>query len=102
MTYVVGFNMPGYLPDDTPVEYDDWNTAHEALINEITAHYADFEHNVETLTDEQNKLIHDALVEVQTWQPGTTGDVTIEPGVSNFFLLPAGQTFTGDSPSPGR
>jgi hypothetical protein len=33
--YIVGFNMPGYMPDSEPSEYDNYVDAVEALIGEL-------------------------------------------------------------------
>lgn len=53
MTYVIGNNMPGYLPDAEPFAVDGtFEDAKRALINELlfSADYADTEEEAEDLT----------------------------------------------------
>jgi hypothetical protein len=38
--WIVGLNMPGYMPDNDPAGYPNWNEAHAALLSELD-HSAD-------------------------------------------------------------
>ncbi len=52
--YVVGHNMPGYLPESDPWITDDWGTARAALKEDMERHadsLADFEEDGDELTD---------------------------------------------------
>lgn len=33
--WAVGFNMPGYMPDNEPSVYSNWRDAHAALVSEL-------------------------------------------------------------------
>lgn len=35
MKYIVGWNMPGYMPETDPVEFDDFAEAREYLVEEL-------------------------------------------------------------------
>lgn len=51
MKYVAGYNMSGYLPDDEPVKFDDYNEALEHLAAEIDR-FADLGEYSPILADE--------------------------------------------------
>lgn len=36
MTYLVGHNLPGYLPDNEPQQFDDIDEAHDYLCDELS------------------------------------------------------------------
>jgi hypothetical protein len=36
--YVVGYNMPGYLPESEPHEYETFEEAREAMVYELEIH----------------------------------------------------------------
>lgn len=39
--YVVGWNMPGYMPDNTPEEFDSWEDARDYIVSELVAEQDD-------------------------------------------------------------
>lgn len=41
MTWVAGWNIPGYLPEMHPETFDSWEDAREFLINEIESFLED-------------------------------------------------------------
>jgi hypothetical protein len=35
LEWIVGYNMPGYMPESEPNGYDEWKDAREALLDEL-------------------------------------------------------------------
>jgi hypothetical protein len=69
MTWIVGTNMPGYLPDSAPSQHKTFEGAKACLIEEvehdIDYHHADYEDG-----DLEAADIIDALEEVKTYLEG--------------------------------
>ena len=76
--YVIGSNMPGYMPDSDPVEIGDFDEAVSALVEDMKTFVSEVEESIEIIDDkskvedlEKLRTEADSLFEViKTWKAG--------------------------------
>lgn len=75
MNWVVGYNMPGYLPENDPWVTDDWESARDALVDELER---DAEFAVEPGGEGIDvTLYNDAIAELKALESGQEWATTI-------------------------
>ncbi len=75
MNYVVGHNMPGYLPESDPWISSDWEEARNALLEDMDRHadsLADFEDDASELFE-----LESAITDLGTAAAGTEWGWTV-------------------------
>jgi hypothetical protein len=48
-TWTVGLNIPGYLPESDPLEFEDWADAQQGLLEELAHSYSQVESTLVTI-----------------------------------------------------
>jgi hypothetical protein len=81
MNYVVGHNMPGYLPESDPWISSDWEEARNALLEDMDRHadsLAELFDDYETVQEheELSELVR-AMADLQTAAAGTEWGWTV-------------------------
>lgn len=59
MTYIVGFNMPGFVPETDPVKADTFTEAKEVLLAELQAHKEIVTFLPDVMTEEDRSVFTD-------------------------------------------
>ena len=77
--FVAGWNIPGYLPDNTPEVFDDASTALEYLRDAVISHFEDD-------PDVSDTTLEECKRGVMTWQTDANGEFGITVGPYHYFI----------------
>lgn len=64
--WIVGLNMPGYLPDNEPADFDNWNDAKAFLLAELESDAAMYAADIDDDDDDLSAALAIEIVDVES------------------------------------